>query len=76
MIKISINLGGYFKFKFPSNNLELNYSKPVTIHQILENAKISFVDVSFIKVRDSIVKEDYLLAESAEVKLFPIIGEG
>ena len=76
MIKISINLDGYLKFKYPSNILELNYSKPVTIHQILEDAKISFVDVSFIKVGDLIVKGDYLLTESTEVKLFPIIGGG
>jgi hypothetical protein len=75
-MKISINLDGYLKFKYPSNILELNYSKPITICKILEDAKISFVDVFFIKVGDSIVKEDYLLTESAEIKLFPIIGGG
>jgi hypothetical protein len=76
MIKIIINLDGYLKFKYPSNILELNYSKPVTIHQILEDAKISSIDVSFIKVGDKIVKEECLLGGFTEVKLFPIIGGG
>ena len=75
-MKISIKLEGYLKYKYPSNNLELNYSKPITIRQVLEDAKISLADVFFIKTGDKIVKEDYLLAESAEVKIFPIIGGG
>ena len=75
-MKISIKLEGYLKYKYPSNILELNYSKPVTILQVLKEAKISFADVFFIKVGGKIVKEDYLLTESTEVKLFPIIGGG
>ena len=75
-MKISIKLEGYLKYKYPSNILELNYSKPVTIRKILEDAKISSADVLFIKTGDKIVKEDYLLSNSAEVKLFPIIGGG
>ena len=75
-MKISIKLEGYLKYKYPSNILELNYSKPVTIRQILKDAKISSADVFFIKVGDLMVKEDYLLTQSTEVKLFPIIGGG
>lgn len=75
-MKISIKLEGYLKYKYSSNIIELNYSKPVTIYKILEDAKLSSADVFFIKVGDKIVKEDYLLTESAEVKLFPIIGGG
>jgi len=75
-MKINIKLEGYLKYKYPSNILEVNYSKPVTIYKILEDAKISLADVFFIKTGDKIVKEDYLLTESAEVKLFPIIGGG
>ena len=75
-MKICINLEGYLKYKYPSNILELNYSEPVTVHQVLKDAKISSADVFFIKTGDKIVKEDYLLTESAEVKLFPIIGGG
>lgn len=75
-MKISINLDGYLKFKYPSNILELNYSKPITIRKVLKDAKISSVDVFFIKTGDKIVKEYYLLTESAEIKLFPIIGGG
>ena len=44
------------------------------IFQLLKDAKVSFADVFFIKVGDKVVKEDYLLTESVEVKLFPIIG--
>ena len=75
-MKITIKLEGYLKYKYPSNNLELNYSKPITIRQVLEDAKISLADVFFIKTGDKIVNEDYLLIKSNEVKLFPIIGGG
>ena len=75
-MKISIKLEGYLKYKHPSNSLELNYSKPITIRQVLKDAKISLADVFFIKTGDKIVKEDYLLIKSTEVKLFPIIGGG
>ncbi|MBE3091139.1 MAG: hypothetical protein IMZ42_02295 [Candidatus Atribacteria bacterium] len=75
-MKISIKLEGYLKYKYPSNILELNYSKPVTIRQILKDIKISSADVFFIKVGDLMVKEDYLLIKSNEVKLFPVIGGG
>jgi len=75
-MKISIKLEGYLKYKYPSDILELNYSEPVTVYKILKDAKISLADVFFIKTGDKIVKEDYLFTESAEVKLFPIIGGG
>jgi len=75
-MKISIKLEGYLKYKYSTNIIELNYSKTVTIYKILEDAKLSSADVFFIKVGDKIVKEDYLLTEPAEVKLFPIIGGG
>ena len=75
-MKISIVLEGYLKYKYPSNILELNYSKPVTVGKALKDTKISSADVFFIKVGDLIVKEDYLLTESYEVKLLPIIGGG
>ena len=75
-MKISIELEGYLKYKYPSNNLELNYSKPITVGKVLKDTKISLGDVFFIKTGELIVKEDYLLTESAEVKLFPIIGGG
>jgi len=75
-MKISIKLEGYLKYKYSSTILELNYSKPATIRQVLKDAKIFSADVFFIKVGDKIVKEDYLLTKSNEVKLFPIIGGG
>jgi len=75
-MKISIKLEGYLKYKYPTNILERNYSKPVTVGQVLKDNKISSADVFFIKVGDLIVKEDYLLTKSNEVKLFPIIGGG
>ncbi|MBA7627739.1 hypothetical protein ES703_35206 [subsurface metagenome] len=75
-MKISIVLEGYLKYKYPSNVLEPNYSKPVTIYKILEDAKISLADVFFIKIEKLLVKEDYIIRKSCKVKLFPIIGGG
>jgi len=57
-MKISIVLEGYLKDKYSFSPIELNYSKAVTIRKILEEAKISSADMFFIKVEDSIVKED------------------
>ncbi len=75
-MKISIRLEGYLKYKYSSNILESKYSKPVTIRKVLKDTKISSADVFFIKVGDLIVREDYLLTRSEEVKLFPVIGGG
>jgi hypothetical protein len=75
-MKISIKLEGYLKYKYPSNILELNYAKPVTVGQVLKDTKISSADVFFMKIGDKLVKENDLLTESAEVKLLPIIGGG
>jgi len=75
-MKINIVLEGYLKYKYPSNILELNYSTSVTIRKVLKDTKISSADVFFIKIEDFLVKEDYLLTKSNEVKLFPIIGGG
>jgi hypothetical protein len=75
-MKISIKLEGYLKYKYPSNILELNYAKPVTVGQVLKDTKISSADVFFMKIGDKMVKENDLLTESAEVKLLPIIGGG
>jgi hypothetical protein len=65
-MKISIKLEGYLKYKYPSNILELNYFKPITILQVLKDTRISSADVFFIKTGDKIVKEDYLLTESED----------
>jgi hypothetical protein len=75
-MKISINLEGYLKYKYPSSILELDYPKPVTIRQVLEDTKISSADIFFIKVGDLMVKEEYLLTKPSELKLFPVIGGG
>jgi len=75
-MKINIKLEGYLKYKYPFSIIELNYLKPVIVSQVLEDAKISSADVFFVKIGDKIVKEDYLLTESIELKLFPIIGGG
>lgn len=75
-MKISIVLEGYLKDKYSFSPIELNYFKAVTIHKILEEAKISSADVFFIKVEDSIVKEGYFVRKSCKIKLFPITGGG
>jgi len=75
-MKISIKLEGYLKYKYSSNILESKYSKPVTIRQALEDAKISSADVFFIKIEDSLVKENYIIGKSCKITLFPIIGGG
>ena len=75
-MKIKIVLGDYLKNKDPSSIIELNYPKPVTIFQVLKDAKISSANVFFIKIGDKIVKEDCLISMSTEIKLFPIIGGG
>ena len=79
MIRIKLMLIGYLKNKYLTdtiNTIELSYKKPVKAGKVLEDAKILPADVFIIKAEDSIIKEDYLLIESGEVKLFPVIGGG
>jgi len=76
MIKIEIILEGYLKNKYLINTIDLTYSIPVKISKILKDAKISSADVFFIKIEDSLVKEDYIIIKSCKIKLFPIIGGG
>ena len=73
MIKVRLLFIGYLKNKYSTDAIELNYEKPVKVHTVLKEAKISLADVWLIKVEDTIVKEDYVLAKSSEVKLIPII---
>ncbi len=76
MIKIELVLEGYLKNKFLTKNMELNYSSPIKISKVLKDAKISLADVFFIKIEDSLVKENYIIGKSCKIKLFPIIGGG
>jgi len=76
MINTTLILEGYLKYKYPSSIIELNYPKPITISKVLKDAKISPVDVFFIKTGDKIVKEDHLLIRSTKIKLLPVIGGG
>ena len=76
MIKIKINLAGYFKNKYLLETIERHYSKPERINMILKDTDISLSDVFLIKMGDKLIKEDYLIRKSCEVKLFPIIGGG
>jgi len=64
---------GYLKDKYLTDVIELNYEKPVRVYTVLKEAKISLADVWLIKIEDTIVKEDYVLVKSSEVKLIPII---
>ena len=73
MIKVRLLFIGYLKNKYLTDAIELNYEKPVRVNTVLKEAKISLADVWLIKVEDTIVKEDYVLAKSSEVKLIPII---
>lgn len=76
MIRIKIFFTGYLKNKYLTEVIELNYTKPVRVHKILRDAKISLADVFIIKIGASIVKQDYLLTRSEEIKLLPVIGGG
>jgi len=73
MIKVMLLFMGYLKNKYLTDEIELNYEKPVRVHIVLKEVKISLADVWLIKVEDTIVKEDYVFAKYSEVKLIPII---
>jgi hypothetical protein len=76
MIKVKLQFSNYFKNEYLSNNLELKYKNPVKLSEVLKDAKITPANVWLIKIGDSIVKEDYLLIKSSEIKLLPIIDGG
>ena len=76
MIKVKLQFSSYFKNEYLSNNLELKYKNPVKLSEVLKDAKITSANVWLIKIGDSIVKEDFLLIKSSEIKLLPIIDGG
>jgi len=72
MIKVKLKFSSYFKNQYLSNSIELEYKKPVKLSEVLKDAKITPANVWLIKIGDSIIKEDYLLIKSSEIKLLPI----
>jgi len=76
MIKVKLQFSSYCKNEFLSNSIELKYENPVKLLKVLKDAKITPANLWLIKIGDSIVKEDYLLIESSEIKLLPIIDGG
>jgi len=75
MIKVRVTLEGYLKGKYFEVK-EMEYSNPVKIEQVLKDAQISNVDVFIIVKEGCIVRQDYILTESSEIKLIPVIGGG
>jgi len=76
MIKIKIILPYYLKKEYLSNTLELNYEKPVLINQIIKDSKVNSADICFVKVGDLIVKRDYIIRNSCNIKFIPVVGGG
>ena len=76
MIKIKIILPYYLKKERLSNTLELNYEKPALINQIIKDSKVNSADICFVKVGDLIVKRDYIIRNSCNIKFIPVVGGG
>jgi len=76
MIKIKIILPYYLKKEHLSNTIELNYEKPVLINQIIKDSKVNSADICFVKVGDLIVKKDYIIRNSCDIKFIPVVGGG
>ncbi|HDK28010.1 MAG TPA: hypothetical protein ENG48_13095 [Candidatus Atribacteria bacterium] len=76
MIKIKIILPYYFKKEYLSNTIELNYEQPVSIDQIIKDSKVNSIDVCFVKVGDLVVKRDYIIRNSCDIKFIPAVGGG
>jgi len=76
MIKVRIIFMGYLKDRYLKDTFELSYEKPVKVHEVLRDAKISSIDTSIITIGGVIVPEDFLIKEAVEVKLFPFIDGG
>jgi len=76
MIKIKIILPYYFKKGYLSNTIELIYEKPVSINQIIKDSKVNSGDICFAKIGDLIVKKDYIIRNSCDIKFIPIVGGG
>ena len=76
MIKVKLQFSSYFKNEYLSNSIELKYKNPVKISEVLKDAKKTPANFWLIKIGDSVVKEDYLLIKSSEIKLLPIIDGG
>jgi len=76
MIKIKIILPYYLKKEYLSSTIELNYEKPVLINQIIKDSKVKSMDVYLVKIGDLIVKKDYIVQHSCDIKFIPVVGGG
>jgi sulfur carrier protein ThiS len=76
MIKIKVILPNYLKSKYLSNIIELKYSNLVSICQLIKDLKIDSANTWVVKVEDLIVKKDYIVRNSCDIKFFPIVGGG
>lgn len=76
MVKVKLRFSSCFQHEFLPNSIELKYENPVKLLKVLKDAKLTPANLWLIKIGDSVVKEDYLLIKSSEIKLLPIIGGG
>ncbi len=82
MIKIklmvpNILLSGEPNLKNNKQVINLEYSKPVTVEQILNDSKINRKFLGLIVLNNTkIVDKKYLLRESCELDLFLLMGGG
>lgn len=75
MIEVKIILNNCLKLGTNATNLRF-IEESIRIKELLNNTEISFENIGIIKIGDSIVDKNFIISESCNIKLFPIVAGG
>ena len=80
MIKIKLIVNGFLSnnksLKGGKEIIELEYEKSVTIRKLMIEAKIKLEFLGLIILDGKNIDQDFLVTDSCQIKLFPILGGG
>ena len=80
IIKIELIVTGFLSSNKSSKKgteiIEVEYDNPVTVRKLLEDTKIKVKFLGLIILNGKNINQDFLINDSCQIKLFPLIGGG
>jgi len=80
LLKIKLIMHGFLRESLTEKKrldiIEVEYDAPVSIEKLLKEAKIRLDFLGLILVDGRNVKLDYMVNDSCQIKLFPMVGGG
>ena len=80
IIKIELIVTGFLSSNKSSKKgteiIEVEYDNPVTVRKLLKDTKIKVKFLGLIILNGKNINQDFLINNSCQIKLFPLIGGG